>query len=772
MLAEQKKGIIGAKMLLLVVLLLLVISAMGAVIYFVTKNYRQLEDFNDAITAYESENWELASKRLQAAIVADPNNEDVVAKLATVNEKLGYWTAAGFLWSRAAELNAFKPEYFEHALSAHLRAGNFELLREELATAQPFKTDRHRLLMALVHANAGELEDAKLMMSELSQADAQDTPLLKLVELMLEDTAAMTPEQVSGFEALANSEDAAIALIALYNLANDAIGRGEMSRAQDYLERRILLSPKQGTISLANFYYIQGKSKEAADLYRELVDELIPIESIRYAESLVAIKQIDELQELAKRYRIGARVDVLTGYYIDALLAYEANDAATVSAKLQAMGDEIPVTLIAQMLTFYDAVQRKDIKAISTLLSEFPYDAHERLAKFVPMIQALVMELITENNLTEAAHLSELLNIRDFQDVAFTLAQVGDAAQKQVLSRMDLDQALEAYPREPRLWSIATDYHLRNRNFSEAQAAAEKLLELIPGNVSAQLQRIAALESMPELAKATQAFEALYQENPSDRRVLIQYLAFCSRNQLSANLSALLTSLQAQADTALIGLAVLAEAELAQIANDREKIYTLLQPLAQGASWAANSENAAILYRAANMLATNDYEAPAIKIYRKLLALAPNSVPVLVNLAELYAALAEKESDQDAQQTALELAKQAYTAVPQSAIARECYALRLNETGSHDEAQKLLLNLMQQETGSPRVRLAWKDSMEHLIEALAKKDEIYNRTNLCQSLLNEFPQNEIATQNLQSIQEELQRRAAETEAKREEETSK
>ncbi|WPJ96832.1 hypothetical protein SH580_03820 [Coraliomargarita algicola] len=759
--ADKKKKIFGAKMFLLVALIVLVLGAMGAVIYYVSKNYRQLEDFNEAVSAFNSQDWELAEKKLMAAIAADPNNEDVVSKLATVNEKLGNWTEAGLFWSRAAELNAFKPEYAEQAANAFFRSGDVQLLQEELRSAQPFKTDRQRLLMAFVYAQSEQVAAAQKMIDELASSESAATELGKLVSLLIEESPERTPEARASFEALAQAEDPAIALYALYTLANDAIGRGEMLKAQEYLERRMPLNSKLATISLANFYYIQGKSQEAAALYREQVDELTPIESIRYAESLIALKEVEALQELAKRYRVGRRADILTGYYMDALLAYEAGDGATVSAKLEALGDELPVTPVAQMLSVYDAVQRKDAKEIINLLKAFPYDAHERLATYVTLIRPLVLELMTQNNLTEAAQIAELLNIRNFEDVIFTLAQIGNAAQKQLLSRIDLDQALEAYPEEPRLWSIAADFHLRNENYLEAQQASQRLLKLIPGSISGQLQNIAALESLKQIDQAATTFEALYHAHPTDRRVLIQYLAFCSRNQLATNLSDLLNALKDHSEHSPAGATMLAEAELAQLAGDREKLHSVLIQVAEDPQLVANSENAAILYRTAHMLATNDYEAPAIKVYRKLLPLAPNSVPVLVNLSELYATLAEQNSDDSAAQEALKLAQQAYTAAPESAIARECYAIRLHESGAHEEAQKLLLNLIQQGAESARIRDAWKGSMEQMIQALAAKNEIYNRSNLCQALLNEFPNNPIATQNLQAIQLELQRRATE-----------
>lgn len=758
----------SAKLLLLSMLLIIVAGSLGAVIYFVSKNYRQLEHINGAIAAFNSEDWELAEKRLTQAISEDPNNEEIVAKLATVNQQLGNWTEAGILWSRAAELNAFNADYVDNSLNAFLRAGRIEYLRIKLTSIQPFQADRPRLLMAFVNAQTGQMNEARVLVEEVVDPNALTTPLGELVVLLVDEAPEMTPLKINKLEELAESTDASVANYALYILADRAIQQGEMVRAESYLKRRIPLNEKSGMMSLANLYYIQGKSAEAAELYRTLIDNLTPMESIRFAEVLIALKSTDELQNLAKRYRVGSRADIIAGYYMDALLAYEAGNASSVSEKVEAMGNEMPNTLVAQLLTFYDAIHRKDTKEIVNLLTAFPYDANERLVTYSSLLKPLVVELMAEDNFIEAARISELLQLRNFNDAVFTLAVIGNAAQKQLLSKIDLEQALQSYPEEPKLWSIAADFHLRNNDFAAAQTAAETLLELLPGNVSAQLQRIGALESMKRTAEAAIAFESLYAENPSNLRVLMQYLAFCSRNQLSENLNALVLLLQQNSATTPAAALLLAQAELANLNAEAETVHTLLMQVVNDPRLIATPENAAMLYRVANLLATYNYEVPAITVYRKLLTLSPNAVPILANLSELYAAQALEAPNDTARQAALDFAQQAYEADPKSPIARECYALRLYDNGSYDAAQKLLFNFIQTGSASARIRTAWKGSMEHLIQNLAAREEIYNRSNLCNLVLNEFPNNEIALQNLKSIQENRARRAVESQSQREE----
>jgi tetratricopeptide (TPR) repeat protein len=756
--SNKKKS--GAKLLWVVTLLVIVVGALGTVAYFISKNYHQLEGFNEALTAFNQEDWELAEKRLAQAISEDPNNEEIVSKFAIVNEQLGNWTEAGILWSRAAELNAFNSDDVDQSLNAFLRAGRIEFLRLKLAPLQPFQSDRQRLLMAFVHAQTGEFEDARSLIEQVADPAALSTPLGQFVSIISDESTAITPSKSAQLEALAESEDAAIANYALYTLANDAIQKREMARAEAYLKRRIPLNPKLGQMSLANVYYIQGKSEEAAQLYRQLIEELTPIEAIRFAEVLTALKSTTELQSLAKHYRVGSRATILAGYYMDALLAYEAGDATTVAAKVEAMGNELPITPVSQLLTFYDAIQRKDTKKVIGLLTEFPYDANERLDTYVTLLRPLLIELMAENDFIAAARIAELLQLRGVNDATLTLAVIGNAAQKQLLSRIDLEQALQTYPQEPKLWSIAADFYLRNADFQAAQNAAQSLLNLVPGNISAQLQNISALESQQQITAAAAAFTALYDENPTELRVLMQYLAFCTRNQLNDHLNALITSLQSN-PAAMPGMRLLAEAELANLQRDADAVHHLLMQVVNDPQLTVSPDNAAMLYRVANLLATYDDELPAINLYQKLLPLTPTAVPILANLSELYAAQAMENEDSVALQQALNYAKQAYTADPSSPVARECYALRLYESGSYDDAQKLLFDFIQAGSTSTRIRTAWRGSMEHLIQNLAVKGEIYNRSNLCKLVLNEFPENKIALENLQSIKAKADLQAAE-----------
>lgn len=755
---KQPKIRFKFKSVLIVVLVLIVVCTTATVVYFVAQNYRQVERSNEAIRVYNQSEWQLAQDLLTRAIEEDPNNEELVVKLATVYEKLDSWTEAGIVWSRASKLNAFKSEYVESMLDAYVKGDAIGLLRNELERMQPLQKARHQLIFAYAVSRTGSASQANEILGNIKDEDLLRSPLGQLVAVYSDTDPSMTSEKVSKLNELTKSEDKSVAYSALFTLADYYLRSGGTAKAESYLKQRISIRPTNGAMSLANFYYFQGRMSDAAPIYRDNVDALSPVEAVRFAEVLAAIESIDELKSFAKRYRLGSREAVLTGFYIDALLAYQAGDMALLSSKLDALGDELPPTALAELLKLSDAIATRDFNSISSIIQRLPLADNEIINTYVSMLEPLVAELLEANEFEPAAQISTLALRNNQADVIFSLAVILDAAQKNVLSQRELERALEAYPNDPRMLSLAVDVFLRKGDVASATRYVDQLLERSPENVSARLQKISVLELSGKVEQVAAQFSDLFYANPQDHQLLVAYLAFCTRNERLEALQTLATSLSPKGAGSGDGASALVEAELANLKGDREAVNQSLKPFVENLK--LTSVNTAIQYRAANLLAGNDFYEPAITIYRKLQTQVPGDGLILANLSEIYAARGAKTNSSSDLQLALELSEEAYRLNPNSNLALECYAVRLYENANYETVEKLLYPPLQKGNASVRGRDTWKASVEKLIEELASKGELERRSTLSQLLLREFPGNPIAQSNLASIQETKQKQEA------------
>lgn len=745
---ETKKSAFSIKVFLIATLIVVVAGALGVIAYFITQNHRQVQRLNEANAAFDNEDWVLAETKLAESYQEDTNNEEVVTKLAKVNEQLGNWSEAGFLWSRAYDLNAFKAAYLENSLEAYFRANSSNALLEKLTAMQPLESNHHKLLMTLALAQTDSVESARIFIEKVKDLEALATPLGRLLSVYLDEDPELTTDEKDQLTAVAESSEPAVALYALASLASDAMLNDQIDSAEAYLKRRIPLNPKLGRLDLAQFYYVQGEALESVKLYRKMIDTLSPIDSIRFAEALSALNLFDELALLKERYRVGSRADITTGYYIDALIAYQNKDWDTLSSRMEAIGNELPTTPIAEMLAIQKAVIQKDVTTTLELLEQIPFDQNRRFDDYETILLPFVLELLSENDLESAANISSILKKRDYDNFNYTLAIITNAAQRRSLSKNQLESVLAKYPNEARLLSIAADFYLRIGDFPTAKKMAEKLLQLDSENITAQLLLIGSLESMRQIDAATKSFKTLYSANPNNQSLLIQYLAFCTRNKLFNELESLASSLSEESDSQALLYRLLAEAEIAQLRDERTEAHSLLMQIVNKPDLQIDQTNAAILFRTANILGSFSYLDPAIQLYNQLLALSPNAVPILVNLSELYAEKAESDPYSIAFQKAINLASQAYALDDASPITRECYAQRLYENKQYSEAEKLLFDSIYGDNVSPRSRTIWKNSMEQIIKEAAILGNRQDLIAACNSLLRAFPKNEIAEQYL------------------------
>ncbi len=762
MTAKPKK-ISRLKLLFLVALFCVVAAALLAVSYHIFYNYHKVQHYDDAIIAINNKNWTLAEKILKECIQADPNDENAVAKLAMVCEKLDNWSEAGVLWAHAARLNEFKPEYTESMLAAFLKGGNAGWLQFKLEKMRPLTSDRYILMLAFAYGNQGKIREGIAEFEKIQDQELLSSPLGRLTAFYIDPDRSMTPEKIAELEALSEGDEAA-AFYAQTLLADYYLNSGKIADAEKYLLKTLSFNPLTGSLNLAHFYYLTGKVDESLKLYKENANELAPLGAMRYGEALATANQPDEILALAQKHSLGSKQHIQAGYYLEALVAFMKKDDALLAEKLSYLGGGYPNTPTAHLLLLYNGVKQRNPDTVIRHITQLYAMKSNVVLKnnCTNMVKSFALDLLKKNELDAAARISLRMLELNENDIVFTRAAVTSAFRDSTLSRRDLEDALKLYPNDPGLLAIAADFYLQNGDFAAARKYAEKQLQGIPGNIPAQLQIITAMEGQKKIQEAARTFTELYHKTPADRKLLTMYLAFCSQHKLTEELTDLKTFLDANSYDGLRIVVNLAGAEKAYADNNREKMYEMLMRIVDDPSTAvATSENANILFRTATLLGEADYLPPAIAVFERLLKLDPNNALCLVNMSELYA-VQNAGKDDKATATALELARRAYYIDSNSPIVREYYAMRLFESKKYAETERLLFSAVQEGNISPRALDAWKSSIENVIRTLAAQNEASLCITYCQSLLGIFPDNQLAKDTLDAL--ELARQKAEEEA--------
>ncbi len=759
MVAKSQK-ISRLKVLLLVALSCLIVAALLAVSYHIVRNHRKVQRYGNAVAAFNKNDWDLAEKLLKEALQSDSNNEDAVVKLAVVSEKLNHWSEAGMLWARAARLNAFKPEYIESMLAAFLQSGNTNWLQVKLEKMRPLTSDRHLLLLAFSFAHQGKPREGKAEFEKIKDNELLNSPLGRLTALYIAPGPAMTPQKIAGFEALVEGDDAA-AFYAQMTLADYYLYSGKIADAEKYLRKTVSFNPLTGALNLAHFYFLTGKTEESVKLYRANSKGLAPRGAMRYGEALAAANQPDEILALALKYREGNKQNVQAGYYLEALAAFLKKDDALLAQKIAHLGNGYPNTPIAQLLLLYNAVKLRNPDAVMLYYTQLHAMKSSPALKTdcTNMVQAFTLDLLQKNELDAAARISgQMLKLNE-NDIIFTRAVITHSFRNNAMSQLDIDNALDLYPNDPALLTIAADFYLQKGDFAAAGKYARTHLKGAPGNISAQLQIIASLEGRKKVQEAANAFTALYHKDPANQKLLTMYLKFCSQHKLIRELTNLETFLAASPDANFRSAARLAGAEKAYAEKNREKMHEILMRIVEDpAMMEATNENADMLFRTASLLGETDYLLPAIAVFERLLKMQPNNVLVLVNMSELYAALG---NGKDAKNTAkaLDLARRAHAIDANSPFARESYAIRLFENKKYAETERLLAEAAQRGEVSPRALEAWRISTENTIRELATGSDVLLCSAQCRSLLRVFPDNKLAKDTLNALEMARQKAA-------------
>jgi predicted Zn-dependent protease len=728
---KKKKRIL--RYLLLAGGLLIALAVSGVFFVYAVKNARQNERYRKALAVYERGEYAEAEKLLINYLREDRNQENAWVKLAELYGKQKRWRQAARCWRFASSLNSLNEQYSRAYLEALLRTRSFREVAEAIDRLPEAEKKQFRPTLCLAYLMGGQLDKAKPLLAALPAAD--DDVRVRWGRFAADHMAqwavgkGLASPQLAEF---ARSGDEVVALEALIRLLQGVTAEQKMAEAEQYLKRMTEINPGFALPLLGSFYDQAGRDEDAARAYREAVNFGLPLDAVfRYADVLFFLNKIDDLKRLAPTFQQGDRETMLCGFYIEALIAYMEKNTEALGKNLKQLDPSVQSPL-AVVMRFDYALLAADLPMLQAALKEIV--SRPDLRGFYPAayekLQPLLLKFYTERKIAEAAPLARLVYPAHGDNLLLARIIFLNQGVTDSVLLGELNAALQRFPEDPVLLTVAVDYRLQKGEFELALPLARKNVAVGNTSVYPMLQEVMALDGCGRDDEARKIYTELRRKYPDDGEILKRYLAFCLlRNRPLPELG---DRPEFQA------LRPLLEGEQAFRAKQPAgMIEAFSSPALLQALNPASPEDQPLLFHMALRLGEADALKPAIAIYEKLKPLVANPMLVELNLAELYAAAGDKSA-------ALREARAAWLGCGTVPAVQGCYGLRMAEAGNDVDALKQLGPLVAAKYGDPRIFPAWVKVLEKLIAGSYQAGRYEECVGYCAQLRRAAPDNPTA----------------------------
>lgn len=728
----------NVKISLGILLGLILFSCIGGTAYFAFRAYRKTEQLQDAMRAFERKEWTKARTLFRSVLASDRNNETAVVKLAELARMRGDPPEEAYYWFRAGKLNLLDRDYAVNYCDALCRMRNFDALAAFLRGVAPdSRTGRQSLQFAFaLHATGSEEEAASLEESApWTPLKPENADLAELVSVLFSKDDVPVERTMSALAELANSKDDFVATESLLALANLQERGGAFAEAEKTLLGAVRRNEYAATPRLVALCERRGDLTRVVELLRVyLKKHPNPDLSVRFAELLAATGRKDEIPAFAKALPQSDRRFILTGHYIDAILAFLENDMEKLSRILSLTREEVKTAFSLLMAICADA-HGKDFSRLEQdvreLLEAPPFLDYRARAK--KLLKACVMKSVAEGTKPDSFRnllrlLPELDGRPDADLLALDLAVRMESGE---LAENDLAAALRIAPNDVRLLSLAALFHVSKNDFSTALDDIAKI-KRVSAKVDPRILMLEfeALNGANRPDDASRRMKDLLAAEPSEEAA-VAFWRFAVERGRETDLEFILTQKN------LEFLHPFCRAELLLRRGDAASALDILEKTPS-----ANSE---LVYHAAFVLASNGRNQAAIRRYRELPGDDPNRLYIDLNLSELYAE--EKQPD-----LALRLAKSAWERTQgESVPAQICYARRLTERGELEKIADVVRLPADPKQADPELLKLWIPAMERRIQSEFNRGDHASARYSCRQLLACSPGNPVATKLLKEL---------------------
>lgn len=712
----------------IVLFLFLLISGLGSLFFFFIREHRKGADFAEALETYRRGDIPAAKTKFEAIVRNDRNHENAYLQLARIARDSGNWQEEALCWHCAGVLNPLAAEYRRNRKNALAMERNFPALRKlllEEADPDQERSDEDdcHLLVAMLHC--GEAAEFREYRSRLEKKKPEffRTEYGRLIRCLEAETAdsALREELAS----LGKSRNPVVAFESLLRLAlwqGNAVPASP-DEAEKTLRDAVRVNAFAGLPYLANFYIDRGRFDRAADCCSRNFERFHrPASAIKLAELHLLTGEAEKIAALLPRFGGGDRAALITGCYLESLLAFSRRDDRTLNRSFAQLRDTVR-TPVGALVGLYDAVSRGDAAAMESawyrfrLMPEF-HDLPERAGT---LILSGIHRLIAADRKNSALRLLNLSGVDFLKDLGLTRFLVIEKLRLGQLRPHEARRALERYPDDRFLLSAAVESACREGDFSEAIRLADAALRHDPpdpcGIRNFRILALAGTGRVDDAAAELCDPPAAAEVNPG---VLFAVCAPIRENRRIDLLEKICAALR-RGDSALLPYA---EGELLLLKGRTEEALECFTRL--------RSRSPELLFRTARILGEHDRIVPARAFYRQLLEL-PETPPRLrafasANLAELHAAAGSAAE-------ALQSAEDAWKLMPDHPALQYCYAEKLLKTGGHAAMLRVIAPVPYHERPDFPLRRLWIAAAEAEILRLERSGEKAAARQLCRTLL-------------------------------------
>ena len=714
---ENRTRIILAGILVLVILF----ACLGALGYFGVKTIRRTSLRVEARKAFASEDWKNAEKLLNKYITQDPDSEDDIVRLARVYRHFGNTGEEMLCWYRAASLNPLKPEYQDAYTACAMSARDFPHLFTYMSrrvhlgeTLSP--KDKILYLISAVMTNHGKNVETyyENMLKTNPEAFRQDE-LGRYAEFLVKNKKLTQDERSSFIEQGLQSDDPFIRLESILFYLGWLEDSGQDS---DYVDEKMETMLKQaadlnrfaGSPYLAKFYFSRYKFSSVIEVLEPFLADIahIPM-SVLYAESCVYGTQPEKLKPLADRYRLLGPKHQLLASYFDALSIFSRgegkNDDLT---RLMREINGVVQTPLANLVNLQVALNSDSAEKVGSsfesIMRNHPfYNVQERARSAVYLY--LWNRIQEEPGLAgdpRMVKLAQLISNPDQKDVFLTRIMISDMFRRKVLTRQDIQDALNAFPFDPYLLQVAAEFELFNGNPGQCLDYIDRFrgLENADRSAAFDLLHMLALELAGRIDDAAKEYTALVDSNETNMGILYRYFDFCVKYKRRAELSRMADRLEASSVPELKALAPFFRAEELFQQEKTEEALSLLET--------AVTDNQDFMFYAANTFSSHGRGDQALSRYLALSDNSPDRDLILANIAEVYLAKGMKEK-------ALSYAEKSWQTNQDDELTQFVYAQMLAANGRYQDAEKVLTIPNRKVELPDNLRGLWTDIMIHCV---------------------------------------------------------
>ena len=715
------------KIILVSILISVVLfSCLGFLGYFGIKTVRRTHLRMEGRKAFAAEDWKNAKKLLSEYVTQDPDSEEDLVRLAKVYQHFGDAEKEMHCWYKASALNPLKPEYgdlyTECAMKARAFGHLYSSLSRKARLGQKFAPeDQMRYLICAVMTNRTKEAEQyyERMRSEDTGAEVfQKDDLARFAEFLVTKNAHTSVERSFFVDEGIVSDDPFVRLESILQYLVDWESSGDdedaiFEKEETMLKEAVSLNRFIVIPLLANVYFCNlkfGSVIEVAEPYLANIENNML--SVLYAESCVYDAQPEKLKPLAEHYHTLGWKSRLLASYFDALYEFSQGQSAENNEKLAKYMQDVNgaiktdlANLIELQVALNSDTLEKICGSLETIMTNPPfYDLQERARSATRhYLETKIKENPAFPEDSRAVKLAQLISGTDTADPLLMRIMISDLRKRNMLTRLILQEKLEAFPIDPYLLEVAAEFELFNGDPEKCLEYVERFYKLKEEKHSPVLDHMhmLALQLSGKVDEAAKEYSALLENNEMDRGILYRYFRFCINHKRQAELTAMADRLDASNMPEMKALAPFFRAEDLFLQGKKDEALSLLET--------AETDHPDFALRAATMFSSYDLLDQALSRYLALVGKHPDQKLVFADIAEIYLAKGMKAE-------ALSYAKQAWETNRDDRIGQFVYAKMLDANELYQDAERILKIPYNKLELPDEIKELWTDIMLHCVK--------------------------------------------------------